>query len=506
MKKGKDITEKLLDEIPDEYGWVKKDFEEILKNSWIKKRLDNAYIETSKKNWINRHGLVHGLKTALNSLRLFKLIDHEIIESSYEKYFGVPRPIILFGLLVASYVHDIGRAFDPEAEKIQKHGERIDDLIKILEKMKEDRILQKVPPIHHHHFFTIVRELCLCHDNKEQPSNKTEIAIMKLADALDCDKDRAYSEEDIEILKDKSDLEKQRLILENDKHPEMYFGCKGIDIISVEWNEFEYAIDVIITTIDNAAVIPINTISKVLKACERSQEESVRSIAKHVRIILREGDSFHFFYGDPQTPLIPNLKFLERKIKLDILNERGDVNFSQFLVIKNQGKKREINGFPISLWGLPVPQSKINFSAHQLIDDKWKTIPVNHVYTFDRKNETEHWWRIKFNDTLKPDEEATIRIECRWEKCVNIKKDELSFRVITSHDSLELEIHFCGEIKKEILQPLFKITSRITEETIYTERIDIEYDTESKRPVVRKTLPNPVKDFIYTIEWEYKRN
>jgi len=150
------LIEKLLNEIPDKYEWVKKDFKEILENPQIKKRLHNAYIETSKKNWINKHGRVHGLKTALNSLRLFKLIDHDIIESSYEKYFDVSKAMVLFALLVASYVHDIGRAFDPETEKIQKHGERIDDLIKILEKMKEDRILQEIPPIYHHHFFMSV--------------------------------------------------------------------------------------------------------------------------------------------------------------------------------------------------------------------------------------------------------------------------------------------------------------------------------------------------------------
>ena len=492
------------------YKWVRDEFLEILSDKDIRKQLDDAYTETSVINWVNRHGVLHGLAVTYNSLRLFELIHKGIIESSYEKYFELKKPLILFGLLVSSYIHDAGRAYIPHIEQIKAHGERLEDVISILERLKGHRILRE--EISHRDklfFFRLVRELCLCHDMKEIESERAEIAIIKLADALDCDKERVYSEGDKGELKEKGDLDKMHLVLLNDKHPEMYYGCKeGIESISMEWNDYAVAYDITLTIKEYSAVVQIKNILTTLKTCEQSKEEPVKELAKRVRVIANKDNNTVFLYPkDPQDiGSWLNIKVAQRKVEFDILNEEGDASIKNCLTIKNEREKVGIKGFSTGMWGYTSRKAEeLKFVAYQLINDKLKeqldVVKPNFVLNGGK----EHWWTIKLKRKLYIND-APIKIQnvCTgWKGFANIKADECAFFDRIPHESLELKVLLPREIEKELIHPSFEIRSEKgpKAQTIYTEQLETSHEPSRNKHVITKNIEKPANGCLYSIKW-----
>ena len=101
---------------------------------------------------------------------------------------------VLFALLVAGYIHDVGRFYNPTIH----HAIEIGDAIDIIDKLRQPpgpKILSGIPPSLQGEIIRRIKELCLCHDQKDKPSDSAEIALIKLADALDCAKTRTYYNE-----------------------------------------------------------------------------------------------------------------------------------------------------------------------------------------------------------------------------------------------------------------------------------------------------------------------
>lgn len=511
VSKEEELKQLIFEGLPKDsiYKWIREELEEIFRDNDIRKQLDDAYTETSVINWVNRHGVLHGITVTYNSLRLFELIYKDIIESSYEKYFELKKPLILFGLLVSSYIHDAGRAYIPNIEQIKTHGERLDDMIGILERLKGSRILRG--EISHKHkliFFRLVKELCLCHDMKEIESERAEIAIIKLADALDCDKERVYSEGDKGELKEKSDLDKMQLVLLNDKHPEMYYGCKeGIESISMEWNNYAGAYDITLTIKDYSAVVPIKNILTTLKTCEQSKEEPVKKLAKRVRVIANKDNNTVFLYPkDPQAiGSHLNIKVAQRKVEFDILNEEGDASIKDCFTINNEREKGGIKGFSTAMWGYtPRKAEELKFVAYQLINDKLKE-QLDVIPNFVLNSGKEHWWIIKLKRKLYIND-APIKIQtvCTgWKGWANIKKDEGAFFDRIPHESLELKVLLPREIEKELIHPSFEIRSGKDPEAqiIHTEQLETLHEPSRNKYVITRNIEKPANGYLYSIKW-----
>jgi metal-dependent HD superfamily phosphatase/phosphodiesterase len=492
------------------YKWVRDEFAEILRDKDIRKQLDDAYTETSVINWVNRHGVLHGITVTYNSLRLFKLIYDGTIESSYEKYFNLKKPLILFGLLVSSYIHDAGRAYNPHIEQIKTHGESLEDVIGMLQSLKGVRILREFADKDKLNFFRMVRELCLCHDMKEIESERAEIAIIKLADTLDCDKERVYSEDDKDEFKEKDDLDKMHLVLLNDKHPEMYYGSKeGIGSISMEWNDYESVYEIKVTIKDYSAVTPIKNLLTTLKACEQSKAEPVKNLADRVRVIANKDNNTVVLY--PKNPQAigshHNIKVVQRTIEFDIFNGGGDGSITDYVTIKNERETAGIKGISISRWGYTsMNAEELKIVAHQLINDKLEE-QLDVKPTFVLNDGKEHWWTIVLNRALNiGDDPIKIQNVCTgWKGFVNIEADEGAYFVGVPHESLELKVLLPREIKKERIHPSFEIRSGKgpKPQTIYTEKLETSYDynPSGNKYLITKNIEKPANGYLYSIKW-----
>ena len=201
---------------------------------------------------MNKHGVTHGRNVVQNIVSLFDLIRNDDLQSDYiNQKFLKGKKEVLFSLATAGYIHDIGRFYDPE---ITYHEANIGCAIDILQGMiQNEQILgwvakERIPVIREK-----IRELCLCHDNKEMPSNSVEIALVKVADALDCSRTRVYTEQDMPELKTEDEDKKRRLIFSRDKKPEHYFGCYAIKRVNVNYEADEGIIDITLDMEDEAS-------------------------------------------------------------------------------------------------------------------------------------------------------------------------------------------------------------------------------------------------------------
>ena len=271
--------------------WVYDDFNEVVTHGTITKKLDQALNQT-KKQRINKHGVEHGLKVVWNALCLFELIHKGAIESDYVSQGILPdKTTVLLCLLFASYVHDIGRFFVRDID----HEMGIDKALRILEAQSAagtGRILQKIATTHTAEILDRIKELCLCHDKKKSRSESVEIALIKLADSLDCDRNRAY---EIDPLHKPS--EKLAIFLQDDS-PEKYFGCLSVEKVNIKYNEKEKEIEITLTINNFLASIPIETILNVIKKCEKGRN-SAAQFANKIRLYVHykedNGDKFRIY-------------------------------------------------------------------------------------------------------------------------------------------------------------------------------------------------------------------
>lgn len=273
--------------------WVYNDFNKVVMHDRITKKLDQALQET-RRQFINKHGVEHGLKVARNVLCLFELIHNGAVESDYlSRKLLSSKATVLACLLFASYVHDIGRFFDRDIN----HEEQIDIALEILTAQSHfltGSILQRIASEEIQEILDRTKELCLCHDKKESTSGSVEIALIKLADCLDCDCSRAY-----EIEPSLKRSAKMGIFL-RDKYPEKYFGCLSVYKTNTEYNDREEKIEITLTVNSFVAAIPIKTILNVLKKCEESGG-SASQLAKKIRLyVAHEEDKGHTYRLYPE--------------------------------------------------------------------------------------------------------------------------------------------------------------------------------------------------------------
>ena len=193
-------------------------------------------------------------------------------------------------------------------------------------------------PIVSEHIIPRIRELCLCHDQKEKPSGKVEIALIKLADALDCSKSRVYQKDELEKMEPE---EKNKYILIRDERPEKYFGSRFIENIKIDWDDTEKVIDISVLAKNYACSVPIKTILNILRNCERSGE-SVQEFARRIRINVEVKDEEHRFPLYPETSVsTPKAKIIDDAYNFDILNCEGDTKIEDFFRDKERKNSRQ---------------------------------------------------------------------------------------------------------------------------------------------------------------------
>lgn len=308
------LTASFLKELKEIYPsypeWLHDDLSTIIGHPTIQSLLHDAFIETAVRHYINKHGFEHGITVARNMLHLFRLIDSGVATSDYIHEFPPPqkdprrkleKEHILFTLLVASYIHDVGRFYDPSLD----HRALISDALEIINGLRQppaQTILLQVRPDVAGEMIRRIKELCLCHDEKEKVSGKVEIALIKLADALDCGKSRVYTE----VQKPELDIEhtdKVKTILYKDKHPEKYFGSSAIfDPISTEWKSAEGLIEITMSIENYASAVPLKVILNILEMLKEGPE-SVKELSK--RILVRVTEKVVKVIGDRDFILYP---------------------------------------------------------------------------------------------------------------------------------------------------------------------------------------------------------
>jgi metal-dependent HD superfamily phosphatase/phosphodiesterase len=433
--KNSNLRQDILKILEEKYGrdsWILKDFRYVVEHENLKRILQVANTETSERRYLNTHGVDHGLTTAYNIIKLFRVIEEDFVKSDYIEDFPIAelkKEHVLFALLVAGYIHDAGRFYDSEID----HETQIIDAIDIIKSMKEiHTIFNRVAPIVSEHIIPRIRELCLCHDQKEKPSGKVEIALIKLADALDCSKSRVYQKDELEKMEPK---EKNKHILIRDERPEKYFGSECIEDITVDWDDTEKFIDISVLAKNYACSVPIKTILNILRNCDRSGE-SVQEFARRIHIDVEVKDEEHRFPLYPEkTVSTPKAKIINNVFKFDILNCEGNTKIEDFFEIKNEKTVGRITSHPCMMEGAKsIKWEDMEVKAWKIVNSKQsERLKVAHK-TSDKNGKIQSW-TILLN--LKEGETIKVRQVYSWPGFFKTEKDQFEFTAFTTHSRSE---------------------------------------------------------------------
>lgn len=446
--KNSNLKQEILNILEEKYGrdsWILKDFRYVVEHENLKRILQVANTETSERRYLNTHGVDHGLTTAYNTIKLFRVIEEDFVKSDYIEDFPIAelkKEHVLFALLVAGYIHDAGRFYDSEID----HETQIIDAIDIIKSMKVNTIFNRVAPIVSEHIIPRIRELCLCHDQKEKPSGKVEIALIKLADALDCSKSRVYQKDELERMEPE---EKNKYILIRDERPEKYFGSRFIENIKIDWDDTEKVIDISVLAKNYACSVPIKTILNILKNCEISGE-SVQEFARRIRINVEVKDEEHRFPLYPETSVsTPKAKIIDDVYNFDILNCEGDTKIEDFFEIKNEKKVGRITSHPCMMEGAkPIKWEDMEVKAWKIVNSEpselLKVVPPK---TSD-KNGKIQTWTILLN--LEEGETIKVRQVYSWPGFFNTKKDFFYFVALTNHSRFEIEVLYPKQMRDKL--------------------------------------------------------
>lgn len=503
------------------YDWVYGAFNAALTNKELDKILDSAYIETAKRHYVNKHGVVHGVNTALFMLRLFELIRRQIVTSDYKTDFGYSPPSVLFTLLLASYIHDAGRFYDIQ---IKQHEERISDAIDLLrlEYYIDENERRLWPDICRR-----IRELCILHDRKKEPSEKVEIALLKLADALDCSSERAYTEyQHPEIGKEPSN--KLKTILRKDSCPEKYYGCLSVVTDpKLDFNEKENSLEITLSIQDYAASIPIKTVLDVLTACE-SGSEAVQELSSRIRVYVEGtsamegilGKGSHLVYPE-DIEALRGAKFLHFIYNIDIQDSTGNAIFWLISELKNESEKAEIKSRRFTLVGdNPAEEDKINIRTFTLLKDVLleqfqspEVLSLEHIkhkidrelnvkHTSSEEENKEHTWLVllptlKLGDAIKW---ATI---CKWPKGIKLPKSEWVHSAKTPCEKLTINVFFPEDMPQNFAKLDFEIKSKAGDVIYRAPILHVLYDVAGgKRKCIHVTCQSLQVGYEYGVHWE----
>lgn len=465
--KEKAIRESILEELRNRYPkdkWVRDDFKKVVEHSYIVRMLRLAQQETAVKKWINKHGVEHGLKVARNLLTLFKLIEEELVESdSVKDYAGVYKEVklknshVLFALLVAGYVHDVGRFYDRSI----KHEWMIEDAIKELEGAIQyrDGILQGILPSIQHAILRIIREVCLCHGKKYEKSDKVEVAMVKLADVLDCDKERVYTREEKKDLP-QEESEKTKVILLTDERPEDYFSCSATDEVIIEWSDESLCINVTIKT-DNAmaATVAIKKILSVLK--KTIEQENTRPLAERVLVFLQgrdpKGRKIKLWpKGLPPTPR--GILDIKQEYVFRIKNMEGDTEIEEVLEIANVNFRGKLKSLQFTLGGdYPAPwndRENTFIDIYQVINKEERAISKQYIL---REPDGAHTWRAIFPHEIGVGDSIVIKGVYIWKKFFKVRESFFSYAPFKPLNSYKCSIHFPAGITPQKIKATFSV-------------------------------------------------
>jgi metal-dependent HD superfamily phosphatase/phosphodiesterase len=486
-----ELTDNIENEIKKQgySDWVLKDFCKVKDNEVIRLLLDRAYMETAKRDYKNRHGIPHGLATAYNSIRLSELVKRDVIESDYINIFGLSKEEVLFTLMTASLIHDSGRFYD-DAIKGQavSHEQHVNDAIAILQKMLQiGEILNKSINITSQEMIKRIKELCLCHDKKLEPSGKVEIALIKLADALDVGPHRVYTKEDKPEELGGDEESTLRVIFKKDKSPIKYFGSLSIESTTFSWNDSEKLLEVAFRIRDFACAEEIKRVLNVLDACAkngRRPDDAVPVLASKIHIYI-EGPKLKLFRLYPsqadvalsrtKATQIPNARIPCVEYRINLLNMNGDAEIELPLQIKNVNNEEGIETQTAILGGLePSEWENIGMKWFEDRPTGLKKLPPPE-YLSSEADGRNHRYRINFGRKLSINETISLIGKCLWKRFMDVMKDEMNHTIGTPTDKLKIGISLPEEANQ------FKVSA-------FIEAINVEGKAILKTPIEAKKI------------------
>lgn len=487
--------------------WICNDFQQILDEPTIADILDRALTETAKRNYVNKHGIEHGLTVASNMLHLFELIEKGIVASDYKKDFSLKKEPTLFALLTASYIHDTGRFYDPDIDHVREIVEPI-EIIGDLASSPGRRILGDILGKDVERVIRRIRELCLCHEEKDKESGKVEIALIKLADSLDCCKNRVYSEKEKPKELEVEHPRKMKTILLKDKHPEEYYGSSAIDRIEMRWDEHEDILDITMFIKNYAASVPIKRILNVLAKCEQSTE-SVQKLSQRIRLYIKEVRRDRYLVYPKDIIHIPHAEIIKSIYNLNVKNMDGDTDIEDIFEIKNLNDRAGIPGHTLGLGG----KKKIDWEELKkkitMFDSEGETLKKFYKYT-EHNPKTRVWahlWTVMFKEKLQVGESTTVKGEySSWDRFLNVKKDEFNYRARTRCKHLKVNIIFppAEGITKERTKAHIEIKN--SQGILYwtDKTLTVSYDEEQDRVSLLSTFDALKPGYTYTTKWDLK--
>lgn len=442
-----DAKQEIFDTLETSYGasnWILTDFKYLIGHRTLQRILEDANIETSVRGFKNKHGVDHGLTTAYNTLKLFRAIEEDFVKSDYVEDFPglLEKEHVLFALLVAGYIHDAGRFYDPKMD----HERYIADATDIIGSLEQAQLIfGSIGPDISGDIKRRIKELCLFHDQKYETSGKVEIALIKLADALDCCKSRVYQRTDLEEM---GPEEKCKQIMINDERPERYFGSLYIDNVDIEWDDREKVTNISIYAKNYACSVPIKLILRILKNCENSIE-SVQEFARRIRVEVEVQDEKHRFTLYPERIIkTPEASVINDVFKFDLQNCEGDTIIENFFEIKNEKKVGKITSHPFLLeGGLAVKWEDLNVEAWK-IENSESLQPLQILHKTSDNGGKIQTWAILLD--LKEGEAIKIRQVCSWPRFFKTRNDFFSFEAHTPHSQYEIEVLFPKQMEGKL--------------------------------------------------------
>lgn len=447
-------------------NWVLRDFGIVRDHRMIQTLLSRAYSETAERDYKNRHGLAHGLATAYNAVRLFELLDNEIVKSDYVDMLELSKDEVLFVLMTAGLIHDTGRFYD---DAVKDHEEYIDDAISILEKALAAGIILCEPDrgrIRSEEMLKRIRELCLCHDKKLEPSGKVEIALMKLADALDVGPHRVYTNED----KPELSTDQQTFLIkifENDKHPGRYFGPKSIENVDFEYDDNEQFLKVLFKIKDYACAEEIKKTINILTLAAHNSHDNVRDFGGtiHVYVETPPASDRMICRIYPTSSILSQMQARKAHIpqaiiprieyRFDILNGDGDTDVDLPLQIKNVNNKKGIPGHTAFVGGdFPSKWDDIGIKWLEETESGIRDLPPPEYL---RSDGLRHQYRINFGRRVGVNELIKLRGKARWNRFINVMDSCMEHIVATSTCLLKFHIQFPKEVTERRVTAFFKI-------------------------------------------------
>lgn len=482
--------------------WIYPYFQTIATHPDILGYLDEALRQTTESR-MNKHGVKHGLKVAWNALQLFELIDKGLVSSDYLKGpRALPdKPGLLFTILIASYIHDIGRFF----VRGISHEEHIGMALEIIQDQAthpgrrilrpEDRTGLDIGIVRDR-----IKEMCLCHDKKEEPSDKAEIALIKLADCLDCDENRAYEIRKFEY------GERMKEVFFEDKFPEKYFGTRGVKSVDLHFNEREGKMEITFAIYDYAASIPINTVLNVLKGCKGSRG-SANQLPDKIRLIVKEigrKEDKHTYTLYPRELVeTPGARLLGDFYKFDIYDMDGSTRITDIFAIKNERDVGGIRSHPIGLGGWQKISGKDPQLSIKMYNLKAKE-ELETVYKGSTDGGITHVWSILFKPKLLIDDKPIgIKGVYHWPRFFKVEYDEIAHIAKVPTNNYRFTILFPKEIKTGEIEAYFEIADSPSPEGIVTRgKLSAQYNESESRTQLNYVF-KPIKvGYIYKIKWK----